>query len=238
MAKGQGGFAFKQFFIGHAQCAMKVGTDSILLGSWVNVLQATNILDIGTGSGLLAIMMAQKSAVDSRILGIDIDSSAIAQAWENGLRCPWPEKLSFDCVALQAIDVHQQYDLIISNPPYFPHGQQFDVQRQQARHTGELSHPQLIESVCSGLSRHGRFAFVLPTEPAFALIDMAEARGLHLQRQLWVKSRQDKAPTRVLAELGYQQTSQVDTQHLSIYDLHNHYTDAYKHLCRDFYLKF
>ncbi|MBN7819532.1 tRNA1(Val) (adenine(37)-N6)-methyltransferase [Bowmanella yangjiangensis] len=217
---------------------MKVGTDSILLGSWVNPLHAQHILDVGTGSGLLAVMMAQKSADDAQILGIDIDDAAISQARDNGQASPWPQKLDFRCTPLQALGTHQQYELIISNPPYFPPGQTFDPQRQQARHTGELSHQELIEIVCQLLSSDGRFAFVLPTTPGLELVDMAKAHGLYVQRQLWIKTREDKMPVRILVEMGYEHAPQPEMQLLSIYDLDNTYTDQYKSLCRDYYLNF
>ena len=114
------GFKFKQFTIEHDKCAMKVGTDSIMLGSWVHTNNAQRILDIGTGSGLLSIMLAQKTQDTCLIDGIDIDAEAILQAEGNAKNCPWSERLTFQHTSIQLFSVETGYDLIVSNPPYFP----------------------------------------------------------------------------------------------------------------------
>src|ERR1017187_8250144 len=110
-------FAFKQFTIKQDKCAMKVGTDAVLLGAWVNSVNSKNILDIGTGTGVIAIMLAQKS--DANIDAIDIDEKAVQQALQNVNSCPWKERINVHHTAFQNFSANQQkkYDLIVSNPP-------------------------------------------------------------------------------------------------------------------------
>lgn len=118
------GFRFKQFQVNHDRCAMKVGTDGILLGAWADVTQAKQILDLGSGSGLIALMLAQRSSTESRICAVEIDPAAAQQARENTLASPWREKIQ---VYQQDIDsfctqTAQRFDLIVANPPYFEAG--------------------------------------------------------------------------------------------------------------------
>ena len=120
----QTGFRFKQFQVNHDRCAMKVGTDGILLGAWADVAQAKRILDLGSGSGLIALMLAQRSCAESRICAVEIDPAAAQQARENALASPWREKIQ---VYQQDIDsfctqTAQRFDLIVANPPYFEAG--------------------------------------------------------------------------------------------------------------------
>ena len=113
------GFQFKQFFIEHIHCAMKVGTDSIMLGSWVSTCQAKRILDIGCGSGILSLMLAQKTTNDCQIHGIDVDAGAVKQAIINSKNCPWHDRLIFSQVSMQNFHSQACFDVIVSNPPYF-----------------------------------------------------------------------------------------------------------------------
>ena len=116
------GFTFKQFHINHSRCAMKVGTDGTLLGAWASLPDSTrNILDIGTGTGLIAIMAAQRHP-DAQICAIDIDSDCILQAEENVAACPWSERIKLYHSPLQEFSSEEKFDVIISNPPYFPVG--------------------------------------------------------------------------------------------------------------------
>ncbi len=138
------GFTFKQFHVAHDRCAMKVGTDGILLGAWAPVTNARRILDIGSGSGLIALMLAQRSPADCRIDAVELDSNAARQARENAAASPWHERVT---VIESAIQTYQAapYDLIVSNPPYFVAGQSFrDPARALARHTGGLDSRDLL----------------------------------------------------------------------------------------------
>lgn len=250
MAKPKG-FEFKQFFIEHAYCAMKVGTDSIMLGSWACVAGAKHILDVGTGSGILALMLAQRAADDSHITGIDIDSAAILQANRNGQCCPWSSNLTFSHTSLQQFEPSNKFDLIVSNPPYFPHygrsgetsgssaGLVSHQQRQTARQTGELSHQQLIQRVAALLGDKGCFACVLPAENSHQLVDYAAQFGLQCHRQLLVRAKPDGKIIRHLLEFGrYSLSGDAEIAHLPIYQQESQYSQAYINLCKDYYLRF
>lgn len=243
------GFQFKQFYVDHSQCAMKVGTDSILLGSWVATNDSQQILDIGTGSGILALMLAQKSAVSSQILGIDIDLSAVTQAKMNGQNSPWPDKISFANTSLQDLKnqghLNQLFDLIVSNPPYFavnPTANKQNLatnnqQRMQARQTTTLDHIDLLKSVNVHLSEKGGFYCVLPVDIGEDFIKDAWTLGLYCNQQLKISSITSGKVTRLLLKFSRYQ-SKEEIKHLTIYSKHKHYSDDYINLCKDFYLRF
>ncbi|MFQ3235492.1 MAG: tRNA1Val (adenine37-N6)-methyltransferase [Paraglaciecola sp.] len=235
------GFQFKQFFIAHHSCGMKVGTDSIMLGSWVNPGNARTILDIGTGSGLLAIMLAQKTRPDCTISGLDIDGNAIEQAQENSQNCPWTKRLYFIHCALQTWQNQGQFDLIVANPPYFnspKDTQDPSVQsRLIARQTISLSHQQLISRVAVILSPNGHFYCVLPVQNALTLIEYAQTHGLFCTRLLIVKAKSDGEALRYLMAFG-RQIVERHIEHLTIYTQDQNYSQAYKALCQEYYLNF
>ncbi|GAB3018679.1 tRNA1(Val) (adenine(37)-N6)-methyltransferase [Bowmanella dokdonensis] len=234
------GFQFKQFFVRHDRCAMKVGTDSIMLGSWVMPGHAKTVLDIGTGSGLLALMLAQKCLPAASISGIDIDPHAIEQARDNAQVSPWARQLVFDCIALQDFRPDCPLELIVSNPPYYPAGQRFDKAREQARHTGMLSHAALLGWVSGHLAENGRFACVLPVSTALPLMDKAAGYALSLSRRLDVSTTASKPVSRVLMEFirTKNQASTPQEEQLTIYAQGPQYSQAYRQLCRDYYLNF
>lgn len=240
------GFQFKQFFIQHEQCAMKVGTDSILLGSWVTPKGAQKILDIGTGSGLLAIMLAQKSTPEAKITAIDIDNKAVEQARANVQRCPWPEKVDVSTSAVQDFLTKGTFDLIVSNPPYYapkpgdltPADPQFiESQRRLARHTVELTHSTLLACIVALLSDRGRCFLVLPEEICAEFIRLAEGKALFINEQLMIRTSPKKNTLRRILCL-----SKVSTQgryeRLCIHEENGEYSSAFRTLCKDFYLKF
>lgn len=188
-ANKSSGFSFKQFHVNHDQCAMKVGTDGILLGAWAPLAQSQKILDIGTGTGLIALMLAQRSKdIGSDIDAIDIEERAIAQARQNIADSPWPSRVHCFAQSLQTFaneaGRQQSYDLIVSNPPYFNSGQVLDCQaRQTARLTGELDHVSLCKAALRLLKPQGSLCLVLPYQAALALLQ-------HLEQALAVISQQ------------------------------------------------
>jgi tRNA1Val (adenine37-N6)-methyltransferase len=235
-------FKFKKFTIEHNACAMKVGTDSILLGSWVQTNCAQRILDIGTGSGLLAIMLAQKAQHTCFIDGIDIDLAAIAQAKDNGENCPWALQLTFQQTSLQQFPVATLYDLIVSNPPYFSinvsaNQAQSTKNRLNARQTTELDHPTLLQEVTKHLSASGKFCCVLPADVAKVFIVDAQILGLYCMRELQVQPKPQTHVTRLLLEFSRTQKSKV-SQKLNIYNHLGSYSKEYIALCKDYYLNF
>lgn len=220
---------------------MKVGTDSIMLGSWAKPEAAQSILDIGTGSGLLAIMLAQNSRANCLILGVDIDATAIAQARENAAISPWANRLRFSQSSLQNWHTGDKYDLIITNPPYFnsplARPSAATVARIAARQTLNLTHHQLITRVNELLSADGHFYCVLPVQNALILIQHALKLGLFCQRLLIVSARPDGEPIRYLMAFNRQASSQ-QIEHLAIYCQDQTYSPAYRSLCRAYYLNF
>lgn len=248
-SKKSSGFQFKQFFVDHSQCAMKVGTDSIMLGSWIELGKAQHILDIGCGSGILSLMVAQHSLPSSDILGIDIDNKAVQQATENANNSPWAKQLSFVQLAIQALKTYPQlrqtFDLIISNPPYFAvnthSNQQNKVteteQRVVARQTSNLAHNDLLESVCAHLHDEGCFYCVLPADVGLRFIEQAELFGLYNVEQLAVRASPEAKITRLLLKFS-RKPKQTIIKHLTIYTKHTHYSDDYIKLCKAFYLRF
>ncbi|MFA3791742.1 tRNA1(Val) (adenine(37)-N6)-methyltransferase [Aliiglaciecola sp. SL4] len=239
------GFRFKQFDIEHENCAMKVGTDGILLGSWVPRGSYSSILDVGTGSGLIAIMLAQRSHETTQIVGIDIDESAVQQAQQNGQKSPWADKLTFQHTALQQLPPLPQYDLIVSNPPYFK-GKTGDLKvtdanfisesRRKARHDKSLSLEDLLKSVSCLLTKQGQFCCILPTDNN-GIISLAAQHGLYCQMQTMVKSSPSKPAIRQLLKFGFQQT-EARLEYITIYTQQGSYSDDYVALCRDYYLNF
>lgn len=156
------GFTFKQFFVAHDRCAMKVGTDGILLGAWAPIAGVKHVLDIGAGSGLLALMLAQRTGHDVQVDAVELDEEAAAQARENALASPWSSRIEV-CQA----DIHQwqpsqtrRYELIISNPPFFAEGVPCATsQREQARYTTTLDHASLLTCAAEHITEEGFFAW-------------------------------------------------------------------------------
>jgi len=241
-------FRFKQFFVEDDRCAMKVGTDGVLLGAWAPSDSPRTILDVGTGSGLIALMLAQRWPA-ARIDAIDIDPAAVDQAKENFKQSSFSHQLSAYCTSLQAWETNDQrlktndqnYDLIVSNPPYFRNSlKNPDKGREQARHTDTLSYEELITHSVRLLSANGRLALILPAEAETEITDIASTAGLSLTRVTRVYSKESKPPRRVLlcfentGSRGYELTPIEDT--LVLEDDKGGRSAAYSELTKDFYL--
>ena len=227
-------FRFKQFTIWHDKCAMKVGTDGVLLGAWTPVHLPFNhlpftILDVGTGSGLIARMLMQRCP-EAEVEGIDMDEAAVEQARKNGVTAY--------CAKLQEWDPRTKYDLIISNPPYFQNSlKNPDKGRELARHTDTLSYAELIHHSVRLLSENGQLALILPAEAETEIRALAQSAGLHLTRATRVYSKENKPPKRVLLAFSIQPSAInpfEDT--LVLEDEKGGRSAAYSELCREFYL--
>lgn len=221
---------------------MKVCTDSIMLGSWVQTRNAQHILDIGTGSGLLGIMLAQKTQNVCLIDGIDIDAAAISQAKENAKNCPWTHRLTFYHTSLQQLPFTTDYDLIITNPPYFSinisaNKAYSEKNRINARQTIELDHPTLLQKVTKHLSANGKFYCILPVEVAELFTSDAFSIGLYCTRELQVQPKYQTHVTRLLLEFSRTKQKKV-CENLSIYNNLGNYSKEYIALCKDYYLNF
>lgn len=229
-------FSFKKFTIRHDRCAMKVGTDGVLLGAWADVSSSRQILDIGTGTGLIALMLAQRNEQAS-ITAIDLDGDAVSQARENVAESPWKERVEVVHQDVCNYSPARCFDTIVSNPPYFINSLKCpDGQRNTARHTDTLDASRLMERVSLLLSADGHFSLILPSEQVEELQEMASGYGLFLRRHTQVITRPGLAPKRALLEFRKQKgTCQVNSL---VIELERHvYSEEYKALTRDFYLK-
>ena len=223
-------FRFKQFYIEDNKCAMKVGTDGVLLGAWCP--KGTRILDVGTGSGLIARMLMQRYP-EAEVEGIDIDEAAVEQARENGIR------------AFQArlqdwkLDIGHCYDLIVSNPPYFQNSlKNPDKGREMARHTDTLSYAELIQHSARLLQEGGRLALILPAEAENEMREIAARYSLYCTRATRVYSKETKPVRRVLLSFVMTTVRNDDmaTDTLVLEDEKGGRSLPYQELCRDFYL--
>jgi tRNA1Val (adenine37-N6)-methyltransferase len=234
------GFTFKQFHIDHSKCAMKVGTDGTLIGAWSSMpYTECRILDIGTGTGLIAIMAAQRVA-QAQVVGIDIDSDCVEQARENVAASPWSERISITHSALQEFTSSKGFDVIISNPPYFVDSLLSpDDKRSTARHTTSLLFSDLFDGVVRLLAPNGIFALILPPAEAEKFLSVTRGR-LFLTRRCDVWSTPESGIKRVMMELQMQPPTELPSvEKLIIEDSGPMgYSAEYRQLTRDFYLKF
>jgi len=236
-------FRFKQFSVAQERCAMKIGTDSTLLGAWAKIEDASHILDIGTGSGVLALMSAQRNQV-AMIQAVEYEAQAFLQAQENISNSPWTNRIQLYHQAIQDFDSEQYFDAIISNPPFYPidsHLQSSDPNRKLARSTQSLGFKALLEAVARLLCPiNGIFSIILPIEIMPTFITMAEDQGLKLYAKTTVIPRTEKAANRVLMAFSIQKRPyQTDT--ISIRkegSEHHNYTEEFRTLLKDFLIIF
>ncbi len=233
-------FVFKQFKILQDKCAMKVGTDAVLLGSWVNASNAEAILDIGTGTGIIALMLAQKST--AVIDAIDIDKNAFMQAAENAAECRWKNRINTYHVSLQQYSsgCSRCYDLIVSNPPYFVDSSKaLEESRTNARHTDQLPFVDLLNGVLNLLKESGKFYVILPTKESQQFRELAEEQKLFLTKLTRVITRTDRPEKRLLMKFEFNCPKTIDEDCIIIEKDERHsYTDEYKELTKDYYLGF
>lgn len=233
-------FKFKQFQVEHSRAAMKVGTDAVLLGAWCGVQGVRRALDVGTGCGVIALMVAQR-APEARVTAIDIDPEAVAEAADNFAASPWSDRLSArQCDFKQfAPGTEEKYDLIVSNPPYFMNGVlPSGDSRTMARHTTELTYRQLLDGAKLLLDSNGRLAIVAPADCESQVLEDCAWCGYSPLRITEVAPVDGAAPKRLLWELVPRQGVETERTQLAIEHSPLNYTDEYRRLCRDFYLKF
>lgn len=232
-------FSFKQFTVYHNRCAMKVGIDGVLLGCWAPVDNITeNILDIGTGTGLIALMLAQRS--NATIDAIDLDKDACLQAAENICNSPWAGRIGLQHVRLQdfAMSTKKRYDLIVSNPPYFINSLRApDLQRHIARHAETLTHEELILAGRELLTETGRMCIILPVNEGLQCIAFAKQNAFYCSMAVKVYPKPGSVAKRLLLE--FNKTSSVCTESELVIesDARHHYSPEFSALAKDFYLK-
>ncbi len=233
-------FQFKQFTINQSDCAMKVGTDGVLLGSWTEIKSANYILDIGTGTGLIALMLAQKSS--AQINAIEINELAGKQAAENFATSPWNKRVQVHICSFQDffISSTEKYDLIVSNPPYFSESLKNPSEsRCLARHNDELSQQDLLIGVQQLLRKTGRFCVIFPVKEGNNFIDLAEKNNLFCTKKTNVYSNFNTSIKRLLIEFSPTPSDVPLINNLVIETGERHsYTEQYKTLTKDFYLNF
>lgn len=231
-------FRFKQFEIHDELSAMKIGTDGVLLGAWVEIDDANTILDIGTGTGLVALMCAQRNNM-ATIEGIDIVEDAVIEARQNVANSPWSGRITIINSDIRSYTTNRCYDHIVSNPPFFLSSLHSpDAARTTARHTTTLTYTDLVAAAERLLRPDGRLSVVLPTDCAIQFRYAAFER-LWLRRITDVVTREGEAPKRTLME--FQLTSSPlmprhDT--LTIHHLDGSYTEQYRRITEEFYLNF
>ena len=215
---------------------MKVGTDGVLLGAWAACDGAKRILDIGTGTGVISLMLAQRNS-EAEIHAVEIDEIATKRARSNFDLSPWAERLEVENCAVQEFGADEKFDLIISNPPYFVDSLlPPDAKRSTARHTHDLSFEELDKAVCRLLADEGRFALILPITEFEKYLTITQ---LHLARRCDVYPKVGAAIKRVMAEFALHATAEVKHETITIeQDKRGDYTDEYRALTKDFYLKF
>jgi tRNA1Val (adenine37-N6)-methyltransferase len=221
-------FRFKQFTVEDDQSTMKIGTDAILLGAWAETGNAGSILEIGTGCGVISLMLAQKS--DAGITAIDIDNPSVIQASTNFSQSPWSDRLHSLTVSLQEYskDAHKKFDLIITNPPYFTNSLKSpDPRKNTTRHTTLLSPFDLVAGVLRLMNPDGSFLIILPAFSYPEFLSFAAHNGLHLQDMLGIRPKKSKSVNRVLARFGFTHVTTAAGKELVIRNEDNSFSQEY-----------
>lgn len=233
-------FTFKQFKVAQDKCAMKVGTDGVLLGAWTPIdNNPYSILDIGSGTGLLSLMLAQRTNAE-QIDGVEIDDSAHEQAVENFENSPWADRLFCYHADLESFahEIDDEYDLIISNPPFYSENYKTsDTQRDQARFQDALPFELLIEVADYFLSEKGIFSVIIPIKEESIFIQLASEYNLYPIKVTRVRGNEQTELKRSLIAFSRNITMQIPLDELTIEKARHQYTPEFQALVKDFYLK-
>ncbi|MDY7394473.1 methyltransferase [Aureibaculum sp. 2210JD6-5] len=231
-------FKFKQFSVNQDRCAMKIGTDGVLLGAWTSLLNNPNsILDIGTGTGVIALQLAQRSNAEI-IDALEIDDNAFEQAVENFENSIWGDRLYCYHASLKefTIEIDDNYDLIVSNPPFYSDDfHSDDKARNTARFTASLPFEELLKSVSELLSNDGVFSIIIPFKEEENFIILAKKYNLLLNKICRVKGTPETETIRSLIEFSFMEKDAI-IENLVIETARHQYTNEYIDLVRDFYL--
>ena len=229
-------FHFKHFSLCHDRSTMKVGTDAVLLGAWVSVKPTDWVLDVGTGCGVLPLMLAQRGI--AKVHAVDLDASSAQEAAENFDASQWHDKLFSFHADIRKFTMQCAYDLIISNPPFFVNSFKCDADRRnQARHTDtSLTFVELIDAVRRLLKSDGRFVVVLPLRESLEFIPLAEQSNLFVHRRQNIIPVAGKDPNRVNLEFRYGQPAQLEATDLVIRREDGSFTEDYNRVVSEFYL--
>jgi tRNA1Val (adenine37-N6)-methyltransferase len=240
-------FQFKQFSIEQDQTTMKVGTDGVLLGAWANVQQAKRILDIGTGTGVIALMLAQRTATEGgQIDAVEIDEAAFQQATNNAQKSPFSAQVRVFHDSIQTFAQRRytttpniKYDLIVSNPPFFTGGTfSSDENKNRVRHTVKLPHSDLLNATRQLLHKEGRFCVILPLIEGLRFIEIARTYGFHCTQKVEVLPKASKPIGRLLLQFEFMYKSLIINMLTIRGEGENDFTAEYKTLTKDFYTVF
>lgn len=232
-------FYFKQFVIHQDRCTMKVGTDGVLLGAWADVTDVRKALDIGAGTGVIAIMLGQRTE-SAEIHAVEIDEDSFTQAKGNMADAPWSDRLRVMHVSIQEYmrSTHDRYDLIVSNPPFFSGGTFSNNQdRNSVRHTVKMPHGDLLTAVRNLLAEQGRFCVILPFLEGLRFEELARTYKLYCTRKMEVKPKEEKPVERLLLQFERREKEQVREMLVIQKEKRNDWTEEYIALTGDFYLK-
>ena len=239
-------FRFKRFTVWHDRCAMKVGTDGVLLGAWCGLPrvngECVRVLDIGTGSGLIALMLAQRLEQDRqqfKIYAIDIEQNAVEQSNINFEQSPWALYLSAQESSVQKLVDNEGFDLIVSNPPYFQNSlKNPDRSRATARHTDTLTYTELLAHSKRLLKSDGTLSLILPLEAETEILELAKTNKLTPIQITYVHAKEGKPAKRIL--ISMKSTSleyrELIISHFYIESASSPRSEEYKELTKDFYL--
>lgn len=230
-------FHLKPFSLHHHRSTMKVGTDAMLLGAWAKIGAAQSILDIGTGCGIVSLLLAARS--NAKITAIDIDTDSIEEASENFKQSAFNGRMQ----AIQA-DLNdfskiqnQLFALIVSNPPFFVNNlKPEDEKRKKARHTESLTYTQLCEGVYNLLETEGKFFVVLPYDESRQFVKLAKKNGLFPKTQLLIFPREGMLPNRIIIEFSKTNEGKTKSEKFTIRNSEDKFTQQYIDLLKDYYL--
>jgi tRNA1Val (adenine37-N6)-methyltransferase len=230
-------FHFQQFSLHHHRSTMKVGTDAVLLGIWTELEGVTDVLDIGTGCGIIPLLLAARSIL-VKVVGVELDFNSFEEAYENFLASPFAGRLQAFHADINNFvqDTVKKYDLVISNPPFFINDHRPEREgRKLARHTDTLHYDQLVEAALRLLKPGGRFSVVLPYRESKVFLKLAEQSGLHLQRRMLIFPKPCRDPNRVNLLLGNSAAVPM-TEKFIIRNEDGSFTQQYLNTVKDFYL--
>ena len=229
-----GNFRFKQFEIEQDRCAMKVGTDGVLLGAWAQ--GGCRILDIGSGTGLISLMMAQRFP-EAEVVGIDMDADACGQARENVMASPFRDRVEIVCCRLQDFGAAGVFDAIVSNPPFFVDSlKNPDSKRTIARHTDSLPFRDLFAGVKRLLSDEGVFSAIVPVEVVEQFVAESCILGFYLIRKCGVKTVERKQPKRFMLSFAKHRISPYEEHVETMMDSQGNRSEWYRKITEEFYL--
>ncbi len=230
-------FRFKNFDVTDTNCGQKIGTDGVLLGSVAALKQSVNVLDIGTGSGIIALMIAQKQ--DASIDAVEIDQDACIDANKNFSNSPYKDRIKLYNRSIQDFTNHnpKKYDLIVCNPPFFHNSYKSEkLKRDLARHSDFMPFDNLFECVCKLLEPGGVFLLITPYKQDEEIIELTKNNALYIQKQMIIRPTPEKHPHRIIHEIS-KQNKGVKKNELTIETgLRHNYTKEYIELTRDYYL--